>query len=130
MSAGWNQYWIPVCQFGGSMSIASIAYARACATVGMSLGLILRRDPAIGGIITTTGETRQRRSRTPATATCCAIGIALTGTRAIGRIFRSSSAPQDRPWMWTITGAVVAPRLSSHGFCATLDDAKAAFATT
>jgi hypothetical protein len=54
----------------------------------------------------------------------------LDDTRAIGRILRSSSAPTDRPWMWTITGAVVAPRLASHGFCATLDDAKAAFATT
>jgi hypothetical protein len=49
------------------------------------------------------------------------------GALAVGRIFRSSSAPADRPWMWTITGAVVAPRLPSHGFCATLDDAKAAF---
>jgi hypothetical protein len=49
-------------------------------------------------------------------------------TRAIGRIFRSSSAPTDRPWMWTITGAVVAPRLPSHGYTATLDEAKMAFA--
>jgi hypothetical protein len=54
----------------------------------------------------------------------------IDDTRAIGRIFRSSSAPTDRPWMWTITGAVVAPRLPSHGFAATLDDAKAAFAAT
>jgi hypothetical protein len=53
----------------------------------------------------------------------------LNDTRAIGRIFRSNSAPTDRPWMWTM-GVVVAPRLPSHGFCATLDDAKAAFATT
>jgi hypothetical protein len=52
----------------------------------------------------------------------------LDGERRVGRIFRSSSAPTDRPWMWTITGAVVAPRLPSHRFCATLDDAKAAFA--
>jgi hypothetical protein len=52
----------------------------------------------------------------------------LDGERAIGRIFRSASAPQDRPWMWTITGAVVAPRLPSHGFAATLDEAKTAFA--
>jgi hypothetical protein len=54
----------------------------------------------------------------------------LSEGRAVGRIFRSSSAPQDRPWMWTITGAVVAPRLPSHGFTATLDDAKMAFAQT
>jgi hypothetical protein len=26
----------------------------------------------------------------------------LIETRAIGRIFRSASAAQDRPWMWTI----------------------------
>jgi len=36
----------------------------------------------------------------------------------------------DYPWMWTITGAVVAPRLPSHGFCASLDEAKAKFAET
>jgi hypothetical protein len=54
----------------------------------------------------------------------------LDGEGAIGRIFRSSSAPQDRPWMWTITGAVIAPRLPSHGFAATLDEAKTAFAQT
>jgi hypothetical protein len=54
----------------------------------------------------------------------------LDGERAIGRIFRSASAPQDRPWMWTITGAVVSPRLPSHGFAETLDEAKAAFAQT
>jgi hypothetical protein len=32
--------------------------------------------------------------------------------------------------MWTITGAVVAPHLPSHGFCASLDEAKAKFAET
>jgi hypothetical protein len=54
----------------------------------------------------------------------------LSEGRAVGRIFRSSSAPQDRPWMWTITGAVVAPRLPSHGFTATREEAQAAFAET
>jgi hypothetical protein len=42
----------------------------------------------------------------------------MSGHRVIGRIFRSNSAPQDRPWMWTITGAVVMPRAPSHGFSA------------
>jgi hypothetical protein len=50
----------------------------------------------------------------------------IDGERRVGRIFRSNSAPTDRPWMWTITGAVVVPRLPSHGLCATLDEAKAA----
>jgi hypothetical protein len=51
--------------------------------------------------------------------------------RDIGRIFKpSAGAPEDHPRMWTITGAVVAPRLPSHGFCATLDEAKAKFAET
>jgi hypothetical protein len=37
--------------------------------------------------------------------------------RDIGRIFKPrAGVPPDHPWMWTITGAVVAPRLPSHGF--------------
>jgi hypothetical protein len=32
--------------------------------------------------------------------------------------------------MWTITAAVVMPHLPSHGFCASLGDAKAKFAET
>jgi hypothetical protein len=54
----------------------------------------------------------------------------LSGESRVGRIFRSASAPQDRPWMWTITAAVVAPLVPSHGFAATLDEAKTAFAET
>jgi hypothetical protein len=51
--------------------------------------------------------------------------------RDIGRIFKpSAGVPPDHPWMWTITGAVVAPKLPSRGFCATLDEAKAKFAET
>jgi len=54
-----------------------------------------------------------------------------TNGRDIGRIFKPrAGVPADHPWMWTITGAVVAPRLPSHGFCASLDEAKAKFAET
>jgi hypothetical protein len=46
--------------------------------------------------------------------------------RDIGRIFKPrAGAPDGTPWMWTITGAIVTP---SHGFCASLDEAKAEFA--
>jgi hypothetical protein len=64
-------------------------------------------------------------ARPPATPTTTTRG---SGHRAIGRIFRSNSAPQDQPWMWTITGAVVMPAGPSHGFAATLAEAKTAFA--
>ena len=51
--------------------------------------------------------------------------------RDIGRIFRpGAGVPPERPWMWTITGAIVAPNLPSHGFAATLDEAKTKFAET
>jgi len=51
--------------------------------------------------------------------------------RDLGRIFHpGAGVPPDRPWMWTITGAVVAPVLPSHGFAAIRDEAKAAFADT
>jgi hypothetical protein len=51
--------------------------------------------------------------------------------RDIGRIFKASGGvPEDRPWQWTITGAVVAPRLPSHGFAASREEAMAAFAGT
>ena len=50
--------------------------------------------------------------------------------RDIGRISKAGAGvPYDRPWMWTITGALVQP-LPSYGFCATLDEAKAKFAAT
>jgi hypothetical protein len=52
----------------------------------------------------------------------------IRGDRAIGRILRSNSVPLDRPWMWTITGAVVMPAVPSHGFAPTLAEAKT-FAT-
>ena len=49
----------------------------------------------------------------------------------IGRIFKPrAGAPDDRPWEWAITGAVVMPHFPSHGFCASLEEAKAKFAET
>jgi len=49
----------------------------------------------------------------------------------IGRIFKPrAGVPPDHPWMWTITGAMLMPALPSHGFCATLDEAKARLART
>jgi hypothetical protein len=48
--------------------------------------------------------------------------------RDIGRIFMPrAEVPADYPWMWTITGAVVMPHFPSHGFCASLEEAKAKF---
>jgi len=50
--------------------------------------------------------------------------------REIGRIFKpGAGVPDDRPWMWTIGGSVFVPG-KSHGFAATRDEAKAAFAAT
>ena len=39
-----------------------------------------------------------------------------------------AGVPPEQPWMWTIIGAVVMPRLPSHGFCASLEEAKAKLA--
>jgi hypothetical protein len=51
--------------------------------------------------------------------------------RDIGRIFMPrAEVPADYPWMWTMTGAVVMPHFPSHGFCASLEEAKAKFAET
>jgi hypothetical protein len=43
---------------------------------------------------------------------------AVQSGRDVGRIFKPRAG-----WMWTIIGAVVAPHLPSHGFCAGLDEA-------
>jgi hypothetical protein len=52
----------------------------------------------------------------------------MSGSKVVGRIFRSATAPQDQPWMWTITGAIVTPAVRNHSFAAMRDDAKADFA--
>jgi hypothetical protein len=55
----------------------------------------------------------------------------FAGDRDIGRIFKPrAGVPEDHPWMWTITGAVVMPAFPSHGFCASREEAKAKFAET
>lgn len=47
----------------------------------------------------------------------------------IGRIFRPRlNVPEDRPWMWTMAGAVLSEFVCSHGFEATRDEARAAIA--
>ena len=51
--------------------------------------------------------------------------------RDIGRIFKPGAGiSPDNRWMLTITGALDVPRLPSHGFCASLNEAKAKFAET
>jgi len=52
-----------------------------------------------------------------------------TSALDIGRIFKlRAGVPDGFPWMWRITGAVVALHLPSHGFCASLEEAKVKFA--
>ena len=41
-----------------------------------------------------------------------------------------AGVPEDRPWMWTITGAALTSGLPSRGFCATRKEAMAALAET
>jgi len=39
----------------------------------------------------------------------------VSGERVMGRDFHARpGVPADQPWMWTITGAVVAPAVASH----------------
>jgi hypothetical protein len=52
----------------------------------------------------------------------------MSGEEVVGRIFKSHSAPKDKPWMWAITGVVVISGLASHGFAPTRQAAKTAFA--
>jgi hypothetical protein len=53
----------------------------------------------------------------------------LSGDKVVGRIFRPyGRAPTDRPWFWTIAGAIVAPAVPHHGFARSRDDAWDAFA--
>jgi hypothetical protein len=45
----------------------------------------------------------------------------------VGRIFRSSLAPRDRPWLWTITLRSSQKPNEDRGFARTREDAMAAF---
>jgi hypothetical protein len=40
----------------------------------------------------------------------------MSGDRIVGRIFKSTNAPRDRPWMWVITGELVVLAVASNGF--------------
>jgi hypothetical protein len=77
-------------------------------------------DPLVGdGELECARRTAEDRSLADPTRKVPRNPNVLSGEGRLGRIFRSASAPQDRPWMWTITAVVVAPHLLSHGFAAT-----------
>ena len=44
----------------------------------------------------------------------------------IGRIMRHPQAPSGQPWFWTVTAHFPHPP-TSHGYCATREEAMAAF---
>jgi hypothetical protein len=50
----------------------------------------------------------------------------LDGKRIIGRILRTSLAPQDRPWFWSITDRI-RQQPEDRGYAATRDDALVEF---
>jgi hypothetical protein len=52
----------------------------------------------------------------------------ISGGQVVGRIYCLKGAPQDRRWMWVMTGAFVAPTVPWRGFAATPSEAKTAFA--
>jgi hypothetical protein len=54
----------------------------------------------------------------------------VRGDRVVGRIFRSPTAPPDRPWMWMVTDESLKAGLPDHGFAASRHAAKNAFADT
>jgi hypothetical protein len=46
----------------------------------------------------------------------------------VGRIFKVPIAPEDTPWMWTLSYGHHRDRSPTHGFAATREAAMAAFA--
>ena len=84
-------------------------------------------DDPIGGLLVL----RHAGKRTSGTWGLDDYDVIDSRGRDIGRISKPrAGAPSDRPWEWAIAGAVVMPHLSSHGFCATRDEAKAKLAET
>ena len=49
--------------------------------------------------------------------------VVLGGDRVIGRIFRSPQAPENQPWVWTITAMEFAPSVYNRGYSATREQA-------
>jgi hypothetical protein len=49
------------------------------------------------------------------------------GDRCIGRIMLHPQTPKDRPWFWTITALEQPPSIHNKGYCATREQAMAAF---
>jgi hypothetical protein len=46
----------------------------------------------------------------------------------VGRIFNSAAAPVGQPWMWTLAFEHHEDRTPTHGYAATREAARAAFA--
>jgi hypothetical protein len=53
--------------------------------------------------------------------------VVLDGGRVVGRIMLHPQGPPDQPWLWTITAPEVKPSGDNRGYCATPEEAMAAF---
>jgi hypothetical protein len=53
--------------------------------------------------------------------------VVLDGGRVIGRIFRSPQAPENQPWLWTITAPAHPHSVHNKGYSATREQAMADF---
>ena len=52
----------------------------------------------------------------------------LAGSEVVGRIFKANAAPVGSPWMWTLAFEHHEDRTPTHGYAATRETARAAFA--
>jgi len=53
--------------------------------------------------------------------------VVLEGGRCIGCIFLSPQAPEGRSWFWAITDRYFPHSIDNKGYCATCEEAMAAF---